>query len=567
MKAKTLTRKNRIKKKSISVASDKITRESLETAINQSLFRKELDAACLLIDQYLLKFETDLSYHQLCVIANALCLNYRLEEAFKVCMRAMRMDANAPAAPEILFWIYQNKGDKQALKVIDRLIESGPAERRSDYLYWKAIYANNHSLPDTVLSCIEEAGGPPHPSFEKYQEVTYSLIVALCMLDMIDEAEHVASSVPEALMFQTRYLPMAFAQIKQARGLHEDVVAIYDQFLDKNPDVVEARWNRALANLTVGRLTDGWQDFECRWDWKGYPSREKKLSIPKWQGEDLEGKSVLLWAEQGMGDQILFLTLALPLIRDSQIKVAIEVDAKLVNIVSLWYPEAEVKALEKFDCEGLVEYETFDYQLPLGSLMQYFLVGVSSLHERPIRFLRSNQSLRSDLVERAALNPELPIIGLCWRSSFVNSARTVGYLNVDAMVRIIKDLSGAANFVSLQYAMTGEEIEALSVFDNVYVPPENFFTDVASHAQHIGICDVVLTAGTLTSQLAGVFNRNTLTWGVGGWTFLGQRQYPWYPNHAALKLSPNVSKSSLVFQITKWLKVILGNRVYDDVEK
>ena len=180
------------------------------------------------------------------------------------------------------------------------------------------------------------------------------------------------------------------------------------------------------------------------------------------------------------------------------------------------------------------------------------------LRERPIRFLRSNQSLKSDLVQRAAFNPELPIIGLCWRSSFVNSARTVGYLNVDAMVKIIKDLGGAANFFSLQYSMTDEEIEALSVFNNVFVPPEKFFTDVASHAQHIGICDVVLTAGTLTSQLAGVFNRNTLTWGVGGWTFLGQRQYPWYPNHAALAVSPNVSKSSLVLQITKWLRVILG---------
>ena len=100
--------------------------------------------------------------------------------------------------------------------------------------------------------------------------------------------------------------------------------------------------------------------------------KKEKLSIPKWQWEDLDGKRILLWAEQGMGDQILFLTLALPLIRNSQIKVVIEVDKKLVEIVSLWYPEAEVKALEKFDCEGLVEYETFDYHLPLGSQWSIF---------------------------------------------------------------------------------------------------------------------------------------------------------------------------------------------------
>ena len=536
------------------------SRIQLETAINRSLSQKEFDAACLLIDRYVKKYEHDLSYEQLCVIANTLCLNSRLEEAFDICMRAMRMDANSPAAPEVLFWIYQNKSDKQALVVIDRLIESGPADRKSTYLYWKAIYANNHALPDLVLACISDAGGPPGPAFEKYQEVTYSLIMALCMLGNIEEAEKIASEVPQELKFKTRYLPMAFAQISQARGCIADSVQIYDEFLAKNPDVPEARWNRALANLAAGNLKQGWRDFECRWDWKGYPSTEKKLSIPKWNGEPLDGKTLLLWAEQGLGDQILFLTLALPLIRDTEIQISIEVDNKLVELVSAWYPEATVSRLENFDCADEKGYERFDYHLPIGSLPRFFLPDIEHLHQRPIRLLRGDLILKKSVLENAKFeDPTLPLVGICWRSSLLNSQRNSGYLNVEAAAKLASELKGRCNFVSLQYAMQDSELSVLAEHSNVFVPEEDFFSDVTSHAKYIGICDLIVTAGTLTSQIAGIFDRNTLTWGIGGWTFLGERQYPWYRNHAAIALEANYDKASLVNQLVRWTRLSLNH--------
>jgi len=535
------------------------SRIKLEVAINQSLARKDFDVACVLIERYVDKYQADLTYHQLCVIANTLCLNNKLKEAFDLCMRAMRMDANASAAPEVLFWIYHNKGDKQAFTVIDRLIESGPANRRSDYLYWKAVHANNQSLPDVVLACVKEAGGPPDVSHEKYQEIIYSTIAALCALSRIEEAEEIAGQVPEELMFETRYLPMAFAEIYKNQGRSDEVVRIYDRFLEKNPGVIEARWNRALANLTIGQLDKGWEDFECRWDWASFPSTEKKFSIPKWNGQDLSGKSILLWAEQGLGDQIMFLSLALPLIQNRQIRVAIEVGEKLVDVVCAWYPEAHVSALENFDCIDSEQYAEFDYHLPIGSLTKHFLPNIDAVRSRPIRFLRSDQKLKNQLMELSGFDPELPLVGICWRSSFITSQRATIYLNVFAAQKIAAELEGVCNFVSLQYDLKAHEIEVLDQQPNIFIPQDDFYVDVTSHAKHIGICDFVVTAGTVTSQLAGIFNRNTLIWGRGAWTFLGQDQYPWYPNHATIQVPVNYSKSSLVVALARWLRTAVSS--------
>lgn len=554
-KMKRAKKINPRKRRINSAASD---RTNLESLINLSLSRKEFDNACMLIDRYISQHEQELTYHQLCVIANTLVLNDRLKEAFDVVMRALKMDANRPEAPEVLFWVYQNRNDRQAIKVIDRLIESGPPEKRSTYLYWKALYGNNNSLPELVIECVEAAGGPPEQSFEKYHEVTYSLILALCTLGMVDKAEAVIADIPSEIINETRYLPMALAQVSQARGENEEVVKIYDVFLEKHPDVVEATWNRALANLAAGNLEQGWKDHEIRWQWKGFPSTEKKLSVPKWNGERLEGKSLLLWAEQGLGDQIMFLTLALPLIRDSGAEISIEVDQKLVNVVAAWYPEAEVSAMENFECVGLPRYAKFDYHLPIGSLPLHFLPDIDAVRTRPIRFLRGDPLLRDAVMEEAEfIRPELPLVGVCWRSSLVNTQRSSGYLSVEAVAKLARDLEGECNFVSLQYAMSGTEIEVLSEFSNVFVPNHDFYSDVTCHAKHIGICDFVVTAGTLTSQLAGLFNRNTLIWGRGGWTFLGQTRYPWFPNHATLALDRAYSRSSLVFQLSKWLKMAI----------
>ncbi|MDC1319575.1 hypothetical protein N8Y93_02650 [Litorivicinus sp.] len=555
--ARAKTAKKETRKESPAVVS-KLSlmkqRDKLENLINQTLARHDYEAASLIMDQYLKKFEDDMSYDQLCVIANTLSLLERNEQAFKLTMRALRMNSDNPGAPEILFWIYLNRGDKQALTVIDRLIEDGPAERRQSYLYWKVLYANNTKDSEMLFSCIEVAGGLPSLDFDKYHHVVFSYIVALCESGRADEAEPVLEGIPREIFFNTQYLPMAEAHLKKTLGQYGEAVSIYEEMLKRHPGIPEATWNKSLAHLSLGQLEQGWVDHEARWDWAGYPSPKRLFDTPKWEGQPLENRSILIWAEQGLGDQIMFLTLALPIIRNPLTRVVIEVSEKLVELFTVWYPEAEVRPFGDIDVRGNANYSEFDYQVPSASLMKHFLPDIESVRSRPIRFLGHDAQLKKEVLEKTS---ELPLVGICWRSSVVTKDRSSHYLNVHAVEKIAREMKGLANVVCLQYAMDSDEREILGSIDNVYISEADFYDDILTHTRHIGICDYVITPPTVVSQIAGICNKNTLTWGLKSWVFLGQRQYPWYPNHATLELSDNYSVSSLVYGVSKWIRSAL----------
>jgi hypothetical protein len=114
----------------------------------------------------------------------------------------------------------------------------------------------------------------------------------------------------------------------------------------------------------------------------------------------------------------------------------------------------------------------------------------------------------------------------------------------------------------LQYNLSDEERVILEELDRLIVPDVEFFDDVLSHLKYIGQCDYLITAPTLVRQLAGLANIPCLSWGVGGWSFLGQRQYPWFPSVAVIEANFNHDKGALVHRLSKWLNIALEH--HDD---
>ena len=539
---------------------DSFDRANQEHLINQCLKRAAFEEAAILVRKYVDAYDAELTYGQLCVLANALMLANELAEAFKLVMRALKVDGNAPQAPEVLFWVYHAKGDKQALTVLKRLQEDGPKDRKSTYLYWEALHWNNHSNPEKCLDAIARAGGTPDHTFKNYPEVIFSFIRSLVSLGEIDKAVEEFERIPSPIAKRSHYVAMAKASIHKFKGDMKQVLETYIDLSEKYP-VPEILWNRALAHLSVGELEEGWKHYDIRWKWKGFPSPKMHFDAPMWNGEALSGRSIVIWGEQGLGDQIMFLSLLLPLIKEDNVSIHLITHPKIVTLVQAWYPETTVSAVDRLDLRNVPEFEAFDYHLPVGSLPRFFLNTHETLISHPKRFLTADPALRAEIDGAfQSADPTLPLVGICWRSSLVNDARSNGYLNATAVSKIASDLSGVANFVSLQYAMDEKELNLLNPLDNVFIPEPNFYHDVLSHAKHVGICDFVITPATATSQLAGIFNRDTLTWGVGGWSFLGQRRYPWYPNHASLAIENNHSKSSLVLHLTRWLSAAIKCR-------
>lgn len=531
-------------------------RVKTELLINQLLARCDWEGASVLLEAYMDQYGDDVSYDHLNVFGDILQKAKKLEAAHAVFTRAIKLDGSRYEAPEGLFWLYFEMGDKQCDTVLRRLLEDGPESRRIDYLYWGALRANNIHEHAQVLDLVEQAGGLPDPSYERFSEVSYAYLNALCASDRAQEALDRLEAISLASRHGNKNFELIGGIILRTLGRTQDAIEHYTQVLTRMPDLPEARWNRGLARLELGDL-GGWQDYEIRWQWEGFPSKLKKMSARMWNGESLDGKKILLWGEQGLGDQVLFLTLALPIIKANNAQVTIEVLPKLIGLVKTWYPEAEVRALNTFDCIGDPDYDDYDYQLPVGSLPVHFMNTQASIRQRPIRFLRPNLDFRRSFIERFNISPDQTLLGVCWRSSNIEKSRVLGYLNVQFVVSLANELPDNVTLVTLQYGITPEERAVLDACRNVVIPDVDFFEDVSAHAMHIGICDLVVAPRTLTLQLAGLFGRNTLSWGIDGWSFLGERQYPWYPTIASLALEKNFSHSSLVYALKKWVDVAL----------
>src|SRR5262249_34887005 len=88
------------------------------------------------------------------------------------------------------------------------------------------------------------------------------------------------------------------------QGRIAEGLASFDQATGHKPDLADAHLNRALALLQLGKLEEGWQEYE--WRKKAKNAGPRMYAEPEWHGEPLEGKTVLVHSEQGLGDTIQF---------------------------------------------------------------------------------------------------------------------------------------------------------------------------------------------------------------------------------------------------------------------
>ncbi|MEI7608168.1 MAG: hypothetical protein WCJ64_12385 [Rhodospirillaceae bacterium] len=132
------------------------------------------------------------------------------------------------------------------------------------------------------------------------------------------------------------------------------------------PGYALGHWNLSLALLSHGDFEAGWREYEWRWHWPEFPEVRRKLPVRTWRGEDLTGKRILVWAEQGYGNAIQFAPLArrlLPLAGE----VLLEVPTPLVRLFTASFPDLTVVCRPDVP-HALLADPLPDYTIPLMSL-------------------------------------------------------------------------------------------------------------------------------------------------------------------------------------------------------
>ena len=158
----------------------------------------------------------------------------------------------------------------------------------------------------------------------------------------------------------------------QSLNRFEDALDSYDRAIEIKTDYVEAYWNKSLILLLAGDFVNGWNLYEYRWKLEILGSRIRTFSQPLWLGnENIQNKTILLHAEQGLGDTIQFCRYA-KLVKELGARVLLEVPKSLLNLLN------GLEGVDEF-IESGKEIPAFDYHCPLLSLPLAFNTNLSNI--------------------------------------------------------------------------------------------------------------------------------------------------------------------------------------------
>lgn len=289
--------------------------------------------------------------------------------------------------------------------------------------------------------------------------------------------------------------------------------ATFRQALALDPASAEAHFNLALALLVGGDLSAGWPEYEWRWRMKAVHTVGIPRARPRWSGGRLDGRTILLHAEQGLGDTIQFLRYV-PRVAALGGRVVLEVQPELVPLLAGFPGVAQVVARgERCDC---------DCHCPLLSLAGVFATTLETI-PAPIPYIMPDPRRAEAWVARLAPWPR-PRVGLVWAGSPDNRNdrnRSLPFNHLDALLAV-----PGPTWLSLQ---KGREAPAGSKM--VDLAPD--LTDFAETAAALAHVDLVVTVDTSVAHLAGAIGVPTwiLLPHAPDWRWLLAREdTPWYPS-------------------------------------
>lgn len=327
----------------------------------------------------------------------------------------------------------------------------------------------------------------------------------------------------------TQLLNMAVA-LEQV-GRYREALGYYKQLLEKDPDHPAVNNNIAINLLRMGEFEAGWPRYEWRWP-AAHREHYQQFSIPRWSGQSLEGKTLLVWAEQGIGDHIMFASI-LNELREIAKALHYEIYDRLVTLFKRSFPEVnfvrrELQGEREISGEKLFQqsWPRSDYQIPIGSLPALFRPNRESFKGRSPYLLadpEQSQALRSEYQQ---LFPGKRLIGISWRGGKTfnteKQSRHIGFGHLATLAR-----QPNVQLIDLQYDSTAQDRalaaqHGVQLFHDERIDPG---VDMDPQASQIVALDAVVSVDNTTVHLAGALGVPTYAllplnpnwrWGIHG---------------------------------------------------
>jgi tetratricopeptide (TPR) repeat protein len=340
-------------------------------------------------------------------------------------------------------------------------------------------------------------------------------------------------TVVRAGLIETAAQWMQLATLYEDFHYREEAVACYRRAMVLQPGNLDLSVNLGLCELQLGRFREGWADQERRLLSAAALSRRFLYGLiqesrPTFTGPSAGSvdKRVLVWAEQGVGDEVMFGGLVGEF-RGLCGELLLQVDRRLMGLFERALPGVRV-----FERGKTVPAELYDEQIPMGSLGKWLRPSRESFEGKGGRYLQAQEGLGRRLRAELGVGASEKLIGLSWRSASAETGAARS-LSLKELVGALQGVEGV-RFLNLQYGEVSEELRALREETGVEVlthPGIDNREDLEGLAGLIEGCDLVVSVGNATAHLSGALGQKTwvLLPYVAGWRWLHEgERCPWY---------------------------------------
>jgi len=426
------------------------------------------------------------------------------DEAVDACNEAIRLKSDFKKAYNNLGLAYKKKGQLQnAVASYEKAIEIDPQYARA---------FSNLGIALTAQNKLEEAVW----YLQKAVSLAQNSPEFHCNLGLVYNRQGLFGQAViesrKAISLNPHYL-QAYNNLGTALmelGKFAEANTAFEKAISIQPDCAQAHHNRALVLLLTGQFQQGWAEYEWRWPNENFSTPIRPFTQQWWNGTEQNIQKLLIWGEQGVGDEVQFAGL-IRHITSQRIEVLVECDKRLVLILRRSFPRATI--LERTDPpSALLKDPSITHQLPMASIPGVFGLTPNSIaFDKP--YMVPHKEKRDRFRSEYKSNTDKLLVGI----SFKSGNRQEGKKRSIALEQwgpILK-VKGA-RFVNLQYGDYSRELQqackrfGVEILEDKRVDP---LKDLDNFTAQLAAMDLVISVDNSTVHFAGAL-------GLEVWTLL-----------------------------------------------
>ena len=457
---------------------------------------------------------------------------------------------HSKARVKVIEFLQKKEQYDEAIKHCEILIRDEPTNREFQQKIAQ-VYNAAGNLNESIIHyrkalLMDPKHGQLLLEYANTLNLTNSPEVAYEMYQAILEAGVTSLSV----VYNMAYTLKKMGKLYQAIALCKEVIA-------KSPSYAQAHFALSTAYLTIANYTEGWQEYE--WRWKQGTMHERKFKQPLWDGTNLNGKTIYLHAEQGLGDTFQFIRFA-KIAKDKGGHVIAAVQSPLVELISLCPYIDEVIKLGPTP----EHFYTHAALLTLPLILNTQEDTIPNMHP----YLFANEALVT-LWKEKLNNDKNFKIGICWQG---NPNYSTHFLRLAVASKSLRPANCApigaipgVSIYSLQKDHAKNVDESLPeefiihTFDDSFDRDHGRFMDTAALMKNL---DLVITVDTSIAHLAG--GLGVPVWVLlpkpADWRWLLDRtDSPWYPTMRLFRQTVPGNWSMVIDQICDALKPLVDH--------